>query len=231
MDPAYLPRLVQPLIDGQADVVKCNRYQHLDALRQMPVVRVIGNAGLTFFVKAASGYWNIFDPANGYIAVRAKVLERLDLSQLPKRYYFESGFLVELGILRAVVRDLPVPARYGDEHSSLSPLRVLCEFPPRLFMGLMRRLFWRYIVHDFSATSLFLLLGVPMLLFGTSYGAYAYWSHIRDNAYASAGVVMIAAMPIILGVQLLLQAVVLDIYNVPREPLCSPLRRAQRDGA
>ena len=228
MDPVWLPRLVQPVVEGDADMVKCNRYQHLGALRQMPLVRVVGNAGLTFLVKAASGYWNIFDPANGYIAVRTRALERLDIDRLPKRYYFESGLLVELGIARAVVKDIAVPARYGDERSSLSPLRVLLEFPPRLCAGFARRLFWRYFVHDFTAATLFMLLGAPLFLFGAIYGASAWLSHIRDNAYASAGVVMIAAMPIILGAQLLLQAVVLDIQHVPRDPLCSPLRRERR---
>ena len=230
MDPAWLPSLVQPLVDGEADMVKCNRYRHLDGLKQMPLVRIVGNAGLTFLVKAASGYWNVFDPANGYIALRADVLAQLDLAKLPKRYYFESGLLVELGIHRAVVKDIAVPARYGNEHSSLSPLRVLLEFPPRLAKGLCRRVFWRYLVHDFSAASLFVLLGLPLFLFGAGFGAWAYWSHFRDNAYASAGIVMIAAMPIILGAQLLLQAVVLDIHNTPRDPLCAPLRRRGEGG-
>src|SRR5258708_1678082 len=94
--------------------------------------------------------------------MRPAVLERIDLDRLPKRYYFESGFLVELGILRAVVVDLPTRARYGDESSSLSVPRTLLEFPPRLLKGLVRRLFWRYLVHDFSPVSVFLLLGIPM---------------------------------------------------------------------
>lgn len=226
MDPALLPEILAPLLEHKADMVKCNRYASLEHVEQMPTVRLVGNAGLTFLVKMASGYWNNFDPANGYLAVRTSVLEHLDLAKLPKRYYFESGLLVEMGILRAVVADVPSPARYGDEVSSLSVPRTLLEFPPRLLAGLVRRLLWRYFVQDFSAVSVFLVFGAPMLLFGTIFGAASYWHYSSIDKFAPVGVVMIGALPIILGVQLLLQAIVLDIQNVPRVPISPPLRRA-----
>ena len=190
----------------------------------MPFVRMVGNAGLTFLVKLASGYWNNFDPANGYVALRTKVLERIDLDELPRRYFFESGFLIELGILRAVVQDVPISARYGDERSSLSIPHTLIGFPPRLVWGLMRRLFWRYFVHDFTAVSVFILMGVPLLLFGLGYVAY-YFTQRAPGEVATAGDVMLVAMPIILGVQFLLQAVVLDVSLVPRTPISPPLAR------
>ncbi len=132
MDPGEIPRLLEPLIDGRADMSKGNRYEHVGALRSMPPVRILGNAGLTFLVKLASGYWSNFDPANGFIAVRAEILQRIDLARLHKRYFFESGFLIQLGILRAVIQDVAIPARYGDEHSSLSIPRTLFGFPPKL---------------------------------------------------------------------------------------------------
>ena len=225
MDPAILPEILAPLLGHEADMVKCNRYASLGHVEEMPTVRLVGNAGLTFLVKMASGYWNNFDPANGYLAVRTDVLRRLDLAKLPKRYYFESGLLVEMGILRAVVADVPASARYGDEISSLSVTRTLFEFPPRLFAGLVRRILWRYFVQDFSAVSVFLVIGFPSLLFGVVFGAASYWHYSRLGEFAPVGVVMIGTLPIILGVQLLLQAIVLDIQNVPRVPISSPLRR------
>jgi glycosyltransferase involved in cell wall biosynthesis len=229
MDPVHLPRILEPLLEGRADMVKCNRYSSLDSLKDMPLVRIAGNAGLTFLVKLASGYWNNFDPANGYVAIRTSVLERIDLPRLPRRYFFESGFLIELGIQRAVVVDVPIKARYGSEQSSLSVPRTLIGFPPRLCYGLMRRLFWRYLVHDFSAVSIFLLLGVPCLLFGFGYAVYWYLGPKTRGEPALAGDVMLAAMPIILGVQLILQAIVLDIQGVPRTPIAPPLKRARHD--
>jgi len=226
MDPEHLPALLEPLLQHRADVAKGNRYASAAHVQQMPAIRLLGNAGLTFLVKLASGYWSNFDPANGYLALRTEVLESLDLPRLPKRYYFESGLLVELGILRAVVVDVPLHARYGDEISSLSVPKTLLEFPPRLVKGLARRLFWRYLVHDFTAVSVFMLLGVPMLLFGVLYGAWSWWSFSARGEYAPLGVVMLAVMPIILGMQLVLQAIVLDIQGVPRVPISPPLRRS-----
>lgn len=228
MDPSHLAAFVEPLLDGDADVTKGNRYHSPNSLAAMPKVRVIGNAGLTFMVKAASGYWANFDPANGYVALRREVLERLQIDKLPSRYFFESGLLIELGILRAVVRDVPIDARYGDEHSSLSITKTLFGFPPRLFAGLMKRIFWRYFVYDFSAVSIFVLLGLPLFLFGSVFGAWLWYSYATKQQFASAGMVMFAAMPIILGFQMLLQAIVLDVTGVPRFPLCEPLRESAR---
>ena len=225
MDAAHLPAILAPLLENKADMVKCNRYASLLHVEDMPAVRLIGNAGLTFLVKMASGYWTTFDPANGYLAVRTSVLERLDLDRLPRRYYFESGLLVEMGILRAVVVDVPASARYGDEVSSLSVPRTLVEFPPRLFLGLLRRLLWRYFIHDFSAVSLFLVIGVPLFLFGSIFGIASWVHYSAVGVFAPIGVVMIGTLPIILGVQLILQAVVLDIQNVPRVPISPPLGR------
>jgi len=219
MDPAYLSQLVQPLVDGRADFAKGNRYSSTPSLAQMPPIRMIGNAGLTFLVKLASGYWNIFDPANGYVAVRASVLARIELERLPSRYFFESGLLIELGKLRAVIKDVPIAARYADEHSSLSIAHTLLTFPPQLMWGLGRRLFWRYFVHDFAALSVFVMLGVPLLLWGVIYGTAVWFEVLRTGVDATAGQVMLAAMPVLLGVQFMTQAIVLDIQNVPREPL------------
>jgi dolichol-phosphate mannosyltransferase len=225
MDPAEIPRLLEPLIDGRADMSKGNRYEHVGALRSMPPVRILGNAGLTFLVKLASGYWSNFDPANGFIAVRAEILRRIDLGRLHKRYFFESGFLIQLGILRAVIQDVAIPARYGDEHSSLSIPRTLFGFPPKLLWGLVRRVFWRYFVYDFTAVSMFLLIGIPLLVWGIVYGSIVWLEVQQTRQDATAGQVMLAAMPIILGVQFLSQCIALDIQSVPRQPICGAMDR------
>jgi hypothetical protein len=190
----------------------------------MPLVRLAGNTGLGFLVRLASGYWSVFDPTNGYLALRTDVL-RMIQRPLPMRYFFESGLLIELGILRACVQDVPIPARYGEEESSLSVTKSLLGFPPRLAAGLVRRVFWRYYVYDFTTVSVYLLLGIPALFFGTLYGLSVWLHGEASETFAAPGPVMIAAMPIILGFQLLLQAVAADIAATPREPISPPLAR------
>ncbi len=190
----------------------------------MPWVRLSGNAVLSFLVKLASGYWNIFDPANGYIAVRTEILRALDFSKLSRRYFFESSLLIELGILRAVVQDVPIDARYGDEQSSLSIPQTVLSFPPRLILGSLRRFVWYYLVRDFNAVSVCLLAGLPTFFGGVLYGAKVWIEHESRQEYVPAGMVMLAAMPVILGFQMLLQALLLDVQNVPRSPQTAPLR-------
>lgn len=216
MDPAEIPRLVGPLAAGVADHVKGSRYHHARALGQMPRWRFIGNIGLTFLMKLSSGYWNVLDPVNGYFATRGDVLQRLPLDRISPRYFFESDLLIRLNIIEARVADLPQPARYAGEHSSLSVSRALVDFPPRLVRGLIRRIFWRYLFYDVSPVAIFAILGVLLTGFGLTFGLYQWISHALQGVTTPLGPVMIAAVPLILGIQLLLQALIQDIANTPR---------------
>ena len=74
MDPALIPSLVAPLAEGRADLAKGNRFEDLAVISAMPPLRRAGNLALSFLVKAASGYWSLFDPCNGFIAIRSDLL-------------------------------------------------------------------------------------------------------------------------------------------------------------
>src|SRR5436190_4388572 len=115
MDPARIPALIAPLLEGRADLVKGNRFWDLELLDRMPATRRWGNLGLSFLVKLASGYWTVFDPCNGFVAVTGRLLQRLRREQLAERYFFEISLLCESYLVRAAVRDLPMPPVYSDE--------------------------------------------------------------------------------------------------------------------
>jgi len=219
MDPAHMMTLIAPVVMGQADYAKGNRFVHMRQLSSMPLLRRVGNTGLSFLTKVASGYWTIFDPSNGYTALHASVVPQLSRDAIDKRYFFETSMLIELSLIRAVIKDVYLPARYGDEVSSLSEWQVLKTFPARLFGRFMNRLFVQYFVRDFNVFSMFLIAGVLLTLFGSIWGVF-YWIRSGvEGVPASAGQVMISVLPIILGLQLLLQAISLDIQNVPTQPL------------
>lgn len=224
MDPEYLPHLIEPLVAGRADYAKGNRFHDAAALRRMPLARRVGNAGLSFLIKAASGQWNIFDPTNGYTAIHRSALEGVDIARLHPRYFFESSMLIRLREIGALVEDVPMPALYNGETSHLSAVRALVEFPALLLREGLKRVLWQYFVADFNAVSLFLVCGIPLALFGFVFGAYHWIVNARAGTFASTGTVMVAVLPLILGFQLLLQALVLDVQNTPRRPL--QLRRA-----
>lgn len=220
MNPARIPDLIRPLLRGEADYAKGNRFRDFQALRQMPWLRRAGNMVLSFLGKAATGYWHCFDPTNGFTAVRREVLAQLPLEDVHRSYYFETSMLGQLYILGAVVRDVPIPARYGDEASHLSIGRVLFEFPLRLVGSLTRRLWLKNFLYDFNMESVYLVTGVPMLLAGAIFGATKWVHYARLGLGAPTGTVMIAALLVILGFQLVLAAIAIDLQAVPEEPLC-----------
>jgi hypothetical protein len=182
----------------------------------MPLLRRIGNLVLSFLVKLASGYWSAFDPCNGYVAVRARILRRLDFDRLADRYFFEISLLCEAYFAKAVLQDVPMRPVYGDEPSSLSPIGTI----PNFSLGLIRRSLYRvlmtYFMRDFSVVSVFLAGGVPALTFGIVWSAYHWIQSIRLQVVATSGTVIIGMLAIVLGFQLILQAVVLDVGNEPR---------------
>ena len=216
-----IPKLIEPLIDGSADYTKGNRFRDFDALRRMPAIRRFGNVVLSFMAKAATGYWNCFDPTNGFVAIRADVVSQLQLPRVDRSYYFETSMLANLYLLGAVVREVPMAAHYGDEVSSLSIPRIIRQFPRKLLTSLVRRVVLKNFVYDFNLESLHLSLGFPLLTAGILFGAYKWFWYGRHHLAAPTGTVMLAAILVLLGVQLLLSAMNLDLQAVPREPINS----------
>ena len=216
MDPALLPRFVAPILAGDADLTKGNRFDDLSFIQSMPAIRRFGNLVLSFLVKLASGYWHAFDPCNGYLAIRSQLLERLNFGRLENRYFFEISLLCEAYLARAVLLDVPMRPVYAGESSSLSPLGSVGDFTPRLVGRAFYRVFMSYFMRDFNVVSIFLLGGLPLLGFGVGWSAYHWMQTIRTQVAAPTGTVVIGMLGIVLGFQLLLQAVVLDVANEPK---------------
>lgn len=217
MDPSHLRALVDPIVRGQADYTKGNRFVHARQLRSMPLLRRVGNLGLSLLTKLASGYWSIFDPTNGYTAIHAAVIPHLNDEAIAPRYFFESSMLLELNLLRAVAKDVYIPSRYGEETSHLSVGKAFCQFPGSLLKGFLRRIWVQYFVRDFSIASLYLVVGFFLLSAGSLFGGFHWWWSLRHEVATPTGTVMLAVLPIILGVQLLIQAVGLDTQSQPVE--------------
>lgn len=223
MDSAYFPDLLVPLINGQADYTKGNRFRDFQALQKMPLARRIGNMGLGFLTKAATGYWNLFDPTNGYVAVRGEVLAQLFLNRIDSTFFFETSMLANLYLLGAVVKDVPMPARYHSESSNLSIRRTLIEFPFKLMKTFLRRLVLKNLIYDFSMASIYLMTGLPLLLFGFIFGSIKWVEYAGRNIPAPTGTVMLPTLSVLLGIQFLIAAIEIDLRSTPGEPLSSAL--------
>jgi glycosyltransferase involved in cell wall biosynthesis len=112
MDPRFLPVLIAPLLSGDADYAKGNRFWDLESLAEMPWVRLAGNAILSFMTKFSTGYWNIFDPPTG--TSRSTARPSFFCPRRSVAATFESDLLFRLCGARGG-RDAPMPARYGEE--------------------------------------------------------------------------------------------------------------------
>ena len=219
MDPAFIGTLVRAIAAGRADYTKGNRFYDLELLRGMPRVRLFGNAMLSLVNKVASGYWDVMDPTNGYTAIHRKALSMLPLDKLDDRYFFESDMLFRLSTIRAVVRDVPMAARYDGEPSSLRVSRVAVSFPLKYLRAVLKRLFYSYFLRDFNAASLQFLLAVFLGTAGVAFGIAKWIESNITGVPATPGTVMLAALPTLVAMQLLLSALHYDIGNVPRDPL------------
>ncbi len=219
MEPSIMSNFVDPIINGQADYTKGNRFYRLEDLSSMPKVRLLGNAMLSFMSKFSTGYWRIFDPNNGYTAIHADVLKLIPLSKISNSYFFESDMLFRLNILRAVVIDIPMQSKYENEISNLSIFRSLIEFSTKHLNNFIKRIFYNYFLRDFHIASVEWVLGPALLCYGIIFGIAKWVESINLNTSATAGTVMLAALPIIIGLQLLLSALSFDIDNKPSIPL------------
>jgi dolichol-phosphate mannosyltransferase len=219
MDPRLLGRFIGPILTGEADYTKGNRFYDPRNLGNMPPIRIFGNALLSFMAKLSTGYWNLFDPTNGYTAVHASVVRRLPLERISPRYFFETDMLFRLNTIRAVVRDIPMDPRYGSEGSSLRISRVSAEFLAKHLRNLGKRILYSYFLRDFSIASLELCAGSALALFGLLFGSYEWAISIEEDRVATTGTVMLAALPLLIGVQYLLAFLSFDTRSIPSEPI------------
>lgn len=218
MDPCLVPEFIAPIVAGEADYTKGNRFYDLEKVRSMPNVRLFGNALLSLLTKLSSGYWQLFDPTNGFTAIHVDLIRQLPFDKISPRYFFETDMLFRLNTLRAVVVDIPMEAKYGDEVSNLKISKIVGEFLFKHFRNFSKRIFYNYYLRDLSLASIELPIGLLMLLFGLIFGGYHWVEASQANTPTPAGTVMLAALPILMGLQLVLAFIGYDIAAVPRRP-------------
>lgn len=228
MEAERIPDLIYPISEQLSDYCKGNRFYELDYLRGMPALRLLGNSTLSVLTKLSSGYWQVVDPTNGFTAMSRSALKLIPLDKINNGYFFESDLLFRLNLARAVVTDIPMPARYGSEISSLRIGRVIFPFLFGHVRNFCKRIFYSYFLRDFSIASIQLAAGLLLFLFGLITGVDAWSTSVRTGITSSAGTVMLAGLPIIVGFQLLLSFLQYDIQNQPRLPLARLSRHSHK---
>ena len=223
MDPTLLPVFVAPILEGEADYTKGNRFWDLRNIGRMPILRRVGNLGLSFMAKASTGYWDVFDPTNGYTAINAKVAASLPMESISRRYFFETDMLFRLNTMRAVVVDIPMDAIYGDEKSGLKEGRIFAEFLFKHIRNFCKRIVYNYYLRDLSLASLELLAAISLLAFGLVFGGFNWFASFNNGTSTPLGTIMIATVAVVSGLQFLLAFLGHDIASVPRRSIARVL--------
>lgn len=231
MDASLIPIFIEPILDGEADYTKGNRFFDLEQIQVMPKIRLFGNAVLSFMTKLSSGYWDLFDPTNGYTAIHADVARHLPFEKISQRYFFETDMLFRLNTLGAVVFDIPIDAKYGDEVSNLKIANIVSEFLLKHIRNFSKRIFYNYYLRDMSLASIELPMGALLCISGSVFGVYHWVDSLLKGVATPAGTVMLAALPILMGVQLILAFLGYDISKVPRRPFHKIRRSPQQTSA
>ncbi|MBV8345687.1 MAG: glycosyltransferase family 2 protein [Candidatus Eremiobacteraeota bacterium] len=229
MDPSYIPSIVELFeSDPNLAYVKGNRFFDSRVLGKMPAIRLFGNSFLSLFAKFASGYWNILDPTNGYLAFNGRLLPGVNWKSLADCYFFEISVLCEFGLKRATIAEMEMDTIYGQESSSLSIFRTLVAFPPKLAWLSLRRLLLQYFIFDINLGSLYVILGTALTAFGIGFGVFEWIQSAVTGIPRTTGTVMLGVLPLLMGFQLVLNALLYDVQfsaRSTRELLSQRVRR------
>jgi glycosyltransferase involved in cell wall biosynthesis len=210
MDPGHIPNLLKPLINGGYDYSKGNRLISADYREGMSKWRFLGNALLTFLTKLSSGYWNIMDPQNGYTAITQEALESINLDKVYPWYGYPNDLLVKLNAYGFRVKDVNIPARYGDENSNISYITYIFKVSWLLLCNFLWRLKTKYLVLSFNPLVFFYLFGVILTPTGLIFGLRAIYNKIiHGQSLFVRGVLSLLIFT--LGIQFLLFAMLYDI--------------------
>ncbi len=204
MDQTQIPKLIEPIIEGNADYTKGNRLTNNTDMKGMSIFRRFGNELLSILTKISSGYYDIMDPQNGYAAISRQALTTIELDEIYPKYGYCNDILVKLNVFDLRVKDVPIPARYGSEKSKIKYGRYIMNVSWLLFGNFLYRLKMKYIYQDLSLIPFLFIFGallMPLGMFSMFYNNFTLFS----NAFS---------LPIIiLSILFVLIALMLDIKN------------------
>ena len=201
MDPIHIPQLIQPILENKADYTKGNRLLKVSHMKGMSPFRKIGNSILTMLTKVSSGYYDLMDPQNGYTAITKRALATIELDEIYPKYGYCNDLLCKLNVFNFSAVDVSIPAKYGSEKSKIKYGRYIVKVSWLLLNNFLYRQKMKYIFQDLSPIPFLFLFGIILI-------PYGFYTLIYGHFNPAFGM----SLPIlILGLQLMLIATVLDI--------------------
>lgn len=210
MDPNHLPELLDPIVEGKADYTKGNRLMNAEFRKGMSAWRSFGNVILTFLTKMASGYWQLMDPQNGYTAISQRALEKINPDTIYPWYGYCNDLLTKLNVFGFRIKDVVMPARYGNEKSKIRYGRYMFKVSWLLLKNFLWRLKMKYVWMSFHPLILFYAFGIILAPIGLLGGAYSlYFKFVLGGSIFVRGV--LSLLLFIIGIQFLSFAMLFDM--------------------
>ena len=215
MDPYLIPKLIEPIINGSFELTKGNRFANPKSIRKMPLIRLIGNIGLGFITKLSTGYWELFDPTNGFIAFRSEVLNEISLEKVDDGYFFETDLLFRCSLSNILISEIAMEAVYASEKSSLNPLKEFFRFFYKHINIFFKRLTYQYFLLDFNPGSLSLCLGFILGIFSLFIGIRSFTYYRELKLETPLGIQMLFLASSLICNQLIISFIYYDVSQKP----------------
>jgi len=215
MNPELIPLFLNPLENNLASFVKGNRFRNSAVLYKMPKVRLIGNLLLGILTKVSTGYWELFDPTNGFVAFKTELVNKLPLHKLDNRFFFETDLLFRMGLLDTFILEIPMEAKYEDEISNLNALKEIPNFLLKHCLLIPKRIFYSYFLMDFNPGTLFLLISCLFGFLSISLASYNFIYAQINELYTPAGIQTLFLALFIISLQFLMNFIHYDVSQKP----------------
>ncbi|MFH1638066.1 MAG: glycosyltransferase family 2 protein [Candidatus Woesearchaeota archaeon] len=212
MDLKDLPNFLEPLVKGEADYTKGNRFIYASGIpEEMPFKRIIGNSLLSLMVKIASGYYRIFDTQDGYTAITADAIRRVNWSKAYKGYGYPGDFLIVFNTYGLRVKDVPRKAIYleGERQSQIKIFKYIIKVAPLYKFKFFWRLWNKYILRDFNPLVFFYLGSFLLIPLAIILGVRVIYFAIQGAAPTNETI--LTALFLITGLQFLIFAMMFDM--------------------
>jgi glycosyltransferase involved in cell wall biosynthesis len=117
-DPKLVPQIIEPILNGEADLVLGSRLKQGSAIQQgMPWWKYISNRFLTALENQVFGL-NHSEFHTGYRAFRREVLETVNFTMNSDGFVFDQEIIAQAVLASFRIAEIPVPVRYFPEASS-----------------------------------------------------------------------------------------------------------------
>lgn len=211
MNPKLIPKLIEPILKGNAEMTKGNRFKNINKIIKMPLLRLIGNSSLGFITRLSTGYWELFDPTNGFIALRADLFESLFLEKVDNRYFFETDLLFRCSLSNVLIQEVYMePIYLKNGISSLNPLFEIINFSIKNLIIFFKRICYQYFLFEINPGSIQLLLSIFSGLISFFTISKSIYINIILDDYTPVGDLTLFLASIIISIQMFLGFIYYD---------------------